>query len=83
VALARNRAETGKTTRDEHGGRTSPSDELRRIWDRNAEWWDGRIGEGNACQSELVEPGMTILDVACAKHGSPLHVDLVGGAPSV
>jgi 2-polyprenyl-3-methyl-5-hydroxy-6-metoxy-1,4-benzoquinol methylase len=59
----------------EHGSGSSPSDELRRIWDRNAEWWDDKIGDGNAYQIELIEPaqerlvsiepGMTILDVAC------------------
>jgi 2-polyprenyl-3-methyl-5-hydroxy-6-metoxy-1,4-benzoquinol methylase len=51
------------------------ADEVRRIWDRNAEWWDDRIGEGNEYQIELIEPaqerlveiapGTTVLDVAC------------------
>jgi len=57
------------------GDRPELGDEVRRIWDRNAEWWDDRIGDGNAYQIELIEPaqerlvkiepGMTILDVAC------------------
>ena len=51
------------------------NEEVRRIWDANAEWWDDRIGEGNALQRELVEPaterllgdisGAEVLDVAC------------------
>lgn len=51
------------------------SEENRRIWDRNADWWDDRIGDGNAFQDFLIEPatermlglrpGETILDVAC------------------
>lgn len=50
-------------------------EEVRRIWDDQAEWWDDRIGDGNDFQRELVEPaterligdvaGATILDVAC------------------
>jgi len=57
------------------GDRPELSDEVRRIWDRNAEWWDDRIGDGNAYQIELIEPaqerlvkiepGTMILDVAC------------------
>ena len=49
--------------------------EVRRIWDANAEWWDDRIGDGNDFQLQLIEPaterllalqpGETILDVAC------------------
>jgi len=60
---------------DEHDSTSRLNDEVRRIWDHNAEWWDDRIGDGNAYQLELIEPaqerlapiepGMTILDVAC------------------
>ncbi|MGD2174361.1 MAG: class I SAM-dependent methyltransferase [Candidatus Brocadiaceae bacterium] len=49
--------------------------EARRIWDRNAEWWDDRIGDGNDFQRRLIEPatedlveissGTTVLDIAC------------------
>ena len=49
------------------------NDESRRIWDANAEWWDDKIGDGNAFQCELIEPaterlleigpGTTVLDV--------------------
>ena len=45
------------------------------VWDRIAEWWDDRIGDGNATQDYLVEPtterllalqpGELVLDVAC------------------
>jgi 2-polyprenyl-3-methyl-5-hydroxy-6-metoxy-1,4-benzoquinol methylase len=51
------------------------SDEVRRIWDAKAAYWDERMGEGNAFQRELigpaverliaVHPGERILDVAC------------------
>ncbi len=49
--------------------------ENTRIWDKNARWWDDRIGDGNDFQDLLVEPaterllapakGEIILDVAC------------------
>ncbi len=49
--------------------------EVRRIWDKNAEWWDDKIGDGNDYQCELLEPsteyllnvskGDIILDIAC------------------
>ena len=51
------------------------SKENRRIWDRNAQWWDDRIGDGNDFQTLLIEPsterllavspGDVILDIAC------------------
>ena len=51
------------------------TEDSRRIWDANAEWWDDRIGDGNAFQVELIEPaterllqieqGDVVLDVAC------------------
>ncbi len=51
------------------------NDEARRIWDVNAEWWDDKIGDGNAFQRVLIEPtterlldigeGTTLLDVGC------------------
>jgi 2-polyprenyl-3-methyl-5-hydroxy-6-metoxy-1,4-benzoquinol methylase len=50
-------------------------DENRRIWDRNAQWWDDQIGDGNEFQTTLIEPaterllaikaGERILDIAC------------------
>lgn len=56
----------------------SPEDieqEVVRIWDRNADFWDENMGEGNAFHKLLIEPsqlrlldlegGETILDVAC------------------
>lgn len=49
--------------------------ETRDIWDRNAEWWDDRMGEGNDFQRILIgpaterllelRPGETVLDIAC------------------
>ncbi len=51
------------------------ADEVRRIWNTNAEWWDDRIGDGNQFQLELIEPtthrlaeieqGTRVLDVGC------------------
>jgi SAM-dependent methyltransferase len=45
------------------------------VWDALAEWWDDKIGEGNATQDLLVEPtqerllglksGERVLDIAC------------------
>ena len=49
--------------------------ENTRIWNRNARWWDDKIGDGNDFQDLLIEPatelllapakGEVILDVAC------------------
>jgi len=33
-----------------------PSRETREVWDRNADFWDGRMGEGNEFHSLLVAP---------------------------
>ncbi len=51
------------------------NDEVRDIWNANADFWDGRMGEGNAFHKTLIEPtqlrlldvkpGQRILDVAC------------------
>jgi ubiquinone/menaquinone biosynthesis C-methylase UbiE len=51
------------------------SDENRKIWNANAEWWDDQIGDGNPFQIELIEPateclldlktGEVVLDIAC------------------
>ena len=45
------------------------------VWDNIAEWWDDKIGEGNAFQDYLIEPsqerlldlrpGEKVLDIAC------------------
>jgi SAM-dependent methyltransferase len=67
---------------DSMSERRSPTTEFaayaednRRIWNANAQWWDDRIGDGNAFQTLLIEPaterllavqqGDTILDIAC------------------
>ena len=57
------------------GGADALNSEVREIWDRNAPWWDERIGEGNKYQTLLIgpaterllelRPGEVILDVAC------------------
>jgi 2-polyprenyl-3-methyl-5-hydroxy-6-metoxy-1,4-benzoquinol methylase len=49
--------------------------EVHRIWDTIAEWWDDKIGDGNDFQQVLLEPttecllgdiaGQTILDIGC------------------
>jgi 2-polyprenyl-3-methyl-5-hydroxy-6-metoxy-1,4-benzoquinol methylase len=49
--------------------------EVRDIWDRNAAFWDERMGEGNSFHKTLIEPaqerllnvcpGQRILDIAC------------------
>ena len=45
------------------------------VWDRLAEWWDDKIGDGNDFQNYLIEPaterllslqpGERVLDIAC------------------
>ena len=50
-------------------------DEVRQIWDENADFWDARMGEGNEFHKQLIEPsqlrllnlrgGEAILDLAC------------------
>jgi ubiquinone/menaquinone biosynthesis C-methylase UbiE len=51
------------------------SEEVRKIWDTNAEYWDKRMGEGNDFHNILIKPvqlkllnikvGDKILDIAC------------------
>jgi SAM-dependent methyltransferase len=51
------------------------NEEVKAIWNANAEYWDGRMGEGNAFHKTLIEPaqlkllnvesGQRILDIAC------------------
>ncbi len=51
------------------------NDEVKNIWNANAEFWDGRMGEGNAFHKTLIEPtqlamleikpGQHVLDIAC------------------
>jgi ubiquinone/menaquinone biosynthesis C-methylase UbiE len=51
------------------------NDEVRDRWNANAEFWDGKMGEGNNFHKKLIEPtqlkllnivaGMKVLDVAC------------------
>ncbi len=50
-------------------------EEIRKIWNTNAEFWDDRVGDGNLFQDALIEPASTkllgdiagkrVLDIAC------------------
>ena len=67
--------------------------EVSSIWDRNAEFWDNRMGDGNRWHRELIAPnqerlldlreGEAVLDVACgngnfARRMAELGADVVG-----
>ena len=67
--------------------------EVSSIWDRNAEFWDNRMGDGNRWHRELIAPnqerflglreGETVLDVACgngnfARRMAELGAEVVG-----
>jgi len=51
------------------------NEEVKAIWDVNAEWWDDKIGDGNKFQIHLIEPSTEklleltkddiVLDIAC------------------
>ena len=51
------------------------NDEVRNIWDANADFWDFRMGEGNSFHNSLImptqlalldiQPGQHVLDIAC------------------
>jgi ubiquinone/menaquinone biosynthesis C-methylase UbiE len=57
------------------------NDQVRDIWNQNAEFWDQRMGEGNVFHKTLIEPtqerllnvraGEQILDIACGNGRSP------------
>jgi 2-polyprenyl-3-methyl-5-hydroxy-6-metoxy-1,4-benzoquinol methylase len=48
---------------------------IAEVWDRLADWWDGRIGDGNEFQDYLIEPaterllalkpGERVIDIGC------------------
>lgn len=56
-------------------GRGAMDEEVRRVWNHNAAYWDARMGEGNDFVNLLIwpaterllapAPGMHLLDVAC------------------
>lgn len=58
-----------------NGSHETLKHEVTRIWDRNADFWDEKMGEGNAFHKLLIEPaqlrllnligGEAILDIAC------------------
>ena len=51
------------------------NDEVRNIWDTNADFWNFRMGEGNSFHNSLImptqlalldiQPGQHVLDIAC------------------
>jgi 2-polyprenyl-3-methyl-5-hydroxy-6-metoxy-1,4-benzoquinol methylase len=63
------------TERDSEEALQRLTEETREIWDAKADFWDARMGEGNAFHRELVgpvcerllavRPGEIVLDVAC------------------
>jgi 2-polyprenyl-3-methyl-5-hydroxy-6-metoxy-1,4-benzoquinol methylase len=58
--------------------------EVREIWNQNAQFWDGRMGEGNTFHKTLLEPtqerllqvrpGQRILDIACGNGQFARHL---------
>jgi len=62
-------------TNDDVTDPTRLNEQVREIWNRNADFWDGRMGEGNDFHKFLIEPsqlqllnitgGEFVLDAAC------------------
>ena len=62
--------------------------EVRDIWNRNAPFWDERMGEGNTFHKTLIEPtqerllnvraGQRILDIACGNGQFARHLARLG-----
>ena len=69
----------------------SLNDEVGRIWDANADFWNDRMGEGNGFHKQLIEPsqlrllalkrGDHVLDVACGN--GQFARKMVEGLPSL
>jgi 2-polyprenyl-3-methyl-5-hydroxy-6-metoxy-1,4-benzoquinol methylase len=65
------------------------SKEVQAIWDQNATFWDGRMGEGNSFQRILVgpavdrllqiQPGEEVLDIACGNGVASRRLAQAGG----
>jgi 2-polyprenyl-3-methyl-5-hydroxy-6-metoxy-1,4-benzoquinol methylase len=66
----------------------SLNQEVREVWDRNASFWDERMGEGNTFHKTLIEPtqerllnvraGQRILDIACGNGQFARHLARLG-----
>lgn len=64
------------------------NDEVRAIWNGNAAFWDGRMGEGNDFHKTLIEPaqerllalkqGELVLDAACGNGQFTRHMARLG-----
>jgi len=62
--------------------------EVRNVWEQNAEWWDGKTGEGNDFQRILIgpaterllqlRPGEMVLDIACGNGAFSRRMAQVG-----
>ena len=53
------------------------NEELRHIWNADAEWWDDKIGDGYEFQNELIEPATkALLDIDSDTHA----LDIACGA---
>jgi len=64
--------------------------EVREIWNQNAQFWDERMGEGNTFHKTLLEPtqerllhvrpGQRILDIACGNGQFARHLARLGAS---
>jgi 2-polyprenyl-3-methyl-5-hydroxy-6-metoxy-1,4-benzoquinol methylase len=65
-------------------------EDVRRLWEENARWWDATYGEGNDFQQTLIGPatedllairsGETILDIACGNGAFSRRMARLGAA---
>jgi 2-polyprenyl-3-methyl-5-hydroxy-6-metoxy-1,4-benzoquinol methylase len=65
---------------------------IAEVWDRLADWWDDRIGDGNELHDYLIEPaterllavkpGERILDIGCGAGRFTRRMAALGGSYS-
>jgi 2-polyprenyl-3-methyl-5-hydroxy-6-metoxy-1,4-benzoquinol methylase len=77
-----------RTASESSGTGPGINTESREIWDAKAEFWDERMGEGNAFHLQLVSPscerlldvrpGETVLDIACGNGQFSRHMARLG-----